>query len=212
MSQPNLHQLRQLVTSLGAAQGDVSPWRAQDGLREAHSQASRMLSELERAPQQTSTYPTVHRKQWDPSFTAYSEHQIAPNLIMVVPAIPVVAPQVPSAIVNLTFQSGPGLIVGWRGTAIDVTPGALAAGPLEQATCTVRMSLNGDSELIRNGLGVDFVPFSNVFANAEAFSPLAREVCADDILQIQFNNTQPIGGSNLQPTLAFAFVGTSRRT
>jgi hypothetical protein len=129
------------------------------------------------------------------------------------PAVPAIAPGgAPSAPVTMRFQGGAGLIIGWRGSVWDTTAGALAAGELERVTCQVRLLLNTDTEIVTNGVGADFVPYADVFAPGQAFSPLMREVCSTDVLQVVWRNVQPaIGGSVLQPSLAFAFVRTSRR-
>jgi hypothetical protein len=211
MNAPDLRAVEELVATVDQP-GEINPWRLQEALRRA-GPALRMMMQDGRdgGPRRAHSYPTHARETWDPQFTGYQENQIAPNVIMVVPAVAAIPANTTGALQQLTFQAGPGVIVGWRGTAWDTTPGALAAGQLEQATMQVRMSLNGNSELIRNGLGTDFVPFANVFAGAQAFSPLARRVCADDILQLQFRNVQPAGGSTLQPELCFAFIATNPR-
>ncbi|OGS00195.1 MAG: hypothetical protein A2V88_08275 [Elusimicrobia bacterium RBG_16_66_12] len=203
----------QLLDILAEAERDPNPFRSQESIRAARQAIERSMR-TSSGDRQTDSYPSVQQRTYDPiAGPPYLETQRAPNLIMVAPAVPAIAPGgAASAPITMRFQGGAGIIIGWRGSVWDTTPGALAAGELERVTCQVRLLLNTDTELVTNGIGADFVPYADVFANGQAFSPLLREVCSTDVLQIVWRNVQPaVGGSTLQPSLAFAFLRTSRR-
>lgn len=112
-----------------------------------------------------------------------------------------------SAPLPLEFGGGSGILIGWRGDALDLTAGGFAAGPLERASMGVRVFFNDASEeLIVNGVGQDFAPMSTLFGDATTWSPFLRYVRTTDILNIQFRNFQNPGpgGHALRPFLTFA--------
>jgi hypothetical protein len=132
---------------------------------------------------------------------------LAPSRILVVGDIPEVEPQQPSPGERLEFSAGGGWLIGWRGSAIDYTEGAFRVDELTAASLGVRLTFNGEEEIITNGQSMDFVRFSDVFPPTMNYAPILRRVDVKDILICQFFNFQPAApaGHNLQPTLAFQF-------
>ena len=90
---------------------------------------------------------------------------------------------------------------------LDLTPGAFAAGPLEQASIGVTMIWNaGTDQLVTDGETANFASMADLFRDAAIWAPLDRKVCASDILTVTFRNFQPAaGGHVLVPSLVFAF-------
>jgi len=139
-----------------------------------------------------------------PAAGDYIEPLMAPSRYLVLPEAPIVAPAALSNQIRLEFSAGGGWLIGWRGSVVDTTPGAGAAGAFEQASMGVRMFLNDGEELITNGTGADFAAFSTIFT-INSSTPIMRRVDVKDILNCQFQNFQQPGGSNLQPRVTFAF-------
>lgn len=141
-----------------------------------------------------------------PACADYIQPLMAPSRYLVVPSVPVVAPQAVTPGERIEFSAGGGWLIGWRGTVRDDTAGIQAAGPYEQASVGVRVFLNDGEELITNGTATDFALFSDLFADATQWSPIMRRVDVKDVMTLQFQNFQPLaGGSSLQPSITFAF-------
>lgn len=140
-----------------------------------------------------------------PACGDYITPLMAPSRWLVVPNIPVVAPQATSPGVVLRFSAGGGWLIGWRGSSIDFTAGAFRADELTRATLQLQMRLNDGEELITNGQGLDFMSLSDVFPPGTVISPIMRRVDVKDILTVTWRNIQPAGGAILTPTLAFSF-------
>jgi hypothetical protein len=131
---------------------------------------------------------------------------MAPSRYLVVPAIPQVDPGDTTPGERLEFSAGGGWLIGWRGVAIDNTPGVEAAGRYEQANLGVSMFLNDGEELITNGVATDFARFGDLFGDAVQWSPLMRRVDVKDVLNLRFRNFQPVAtGNTIQPSLLFSF-------
>jgi len=132
----------------------------------------------------------------------------APTRFLVLQTRPNVLPGGPdSAPIELPFFAGGGKLIGWRGTAVDFTLGAFAAGLLEQSTLAVSLTWNdGSDNLVTTGRAQTFAPFSDLFTDAQLYAPFEREVCSSDVLFVQFRNLQPaVGGRILVPSLTFAY-------
>jgi|TARA_R110000824_G_scaffold62012_2_gene164475 hypothetical protein len=68
----------------------------------------------------------------------------------------------------------------------------------------VRLFINSGEELITNGQGVAFAPFSDMFATTIQWSPLMRYMLATDVITTQVANTTV--ALRLQASLTFAFI------
>lgn len=131
---------------------------------------------------------------------------MAPSRYLVLPNPPPVLPGTTSLGTRLEFSAGGGWLIGWRGSAIDNTPGVEAAGNYESATLAIRMFINDGEELITNGTGADFATMADLFPRDTNDAPLMRRVDVKDILTVLFQNQQPLAtGNTLQPRLKFAF-------
>lgn len=126
----------------------------------------------------------------------------APTRYLVVAGIPVLLPGATSPGERLEFSGGAGWIVGWKGTSVDIA--GPTAGPGEQAQTSVRLFINSGEELITNGQGVAFAPFSDMFATTIQWSPLMRYMLATDVITTQVANTTV--ALRLQASLTFAFI------
>lgn len=137
----------------------------------------------------------------------YCQPMLAPSRILVVEDIPAVEPQQTTPGERLEFSAGGGWIIGWRGSAIDYTTGAFRVDALTQASIGVRLTFNGEEEIITNGQSLDFVRYSDVFPATMNYAPMLRRVDVKDILITQCRNYQPAAplGHTLNPTLAFQF-------
>jgi hypothetical protein len=127
---------------------------------------------------------------------------MAPSRILVVPDIQNAGPLSTTPGARLEFSSGGGWLIGWRGTAVDLTPGAQAAGLLQQAQAGVQMTINDGENLITNGVGVDFSRFSDLFPSSSQWSPIMRRVDVKDTLNLTFRNFNADAG---QGTPIYAF-------
>lgn len=154
----------------------------------------------------TVPHSTIQADQIHPPLNGdYIEPMLAPSRLLVVPDSPDVDPGDTSNQVDLEFSAGGGWLIGWRGVAVDFTPGAGAAGRFEQASMGVRMFLNDGEELITNGRAADFAPFLTIFGESVSMTPILRRVDVKDTLHLLFRNFQPAGGATLRPFVTFAF-------
>ncbi len=179
---------------------------SQAGLRKARAlvQQARYSGGASRGP-----LPANNAVQLDqvhpPAGGDYIEPMMAPSRYLVLPETPIVAPAATSPQIRLEFSAGGGWLIGWRAVAVDVTPGAGAAGNLEQATMGVRMFLNDGEELITNGTGADFASLLTIFGPAVNVTPIMRRVDVKDNLFVLWRNNQQPGGSDLQAFCTFSF-------
>ncbi len=144
-----------------------------------------------------------------PDFGPYLQPWKPSSRILIVGNIPLVLPGVITAPVQLRFDGpGPGVVSGLRGTAIDFTVGAFAAGQFEAATMGVEMQINDNEVLTTNGQNFDFARFSDLFVpGATTWFPFERRVRSTDIMNFRFQNFQPVvGGVGIQPTFALSFI------
>jgi hypothetical protein len=186
----------QVTQLLEDAAGESNPWKAQKSLQEIRQLFYR------------SGAPAVDPMDRDrpPAVGDYIQPLLAPSRYLVVPAVPVVPASGTSPGERLEFTSGGGILIGFRGTVVDFTVGVFAAGRLEQASIGVQMTVNGDVNLITNGVAEDFALFSDLFGDAVQWSPILRKMEVNDIINFLFRNNQPlVGGNPLQPSLTFAF-------
>lgn len=191
---------------LAQAVQDPDAMRAQGSLREARSLMTGRYTGGGTSEPHCPPHNQIQMDQVHPPLAGdYMQPVLAPSRILVVPEIPEVAPQAVSPGERLEFSAGGGWLIGWRGTSIDFTPGAFRSDQLTQATMQVRMFLNDGEELITNGIGFDFVSFSDLFPPSSNYAPILRRVDVKDALNLQFRNIQPLQASTLQPTLAFQF-------
>jgi hypothetical protein len=132
---------------------------------------------------------------------------MAPSRWLVVPGIPAVPPNSDTtAGIRLEFSAGGGWLIGWRGRVGNLAAaGVISADDSDQRSIGVRMFLNDGENLITNGIGADFAPFTDLFADAVQWSPIMRRVDVKDVLNFAFRNFQPAGGDTLTPSLTFAF-------
>lgn len=132
---------------------------------------------------------------------------IAPDCYLVVPNIPAVAADTESQPRVLEFKSGPGLIIGMRGTVLDQTVGAEAAGRLEMASIGVQATWNqGRYNIITNGEDPDFIRYSDLFADGVQWTPFLRFARSCDAITFKWQNVRNVGGPDLEPTLSLAFM------
>lgn len=193
---------------LDQAARDPRGIQAQSALRQAHAALDpRYTGGVMREPD-CPPHNQIQMDQVHPPLAGdYLQPMLAPSRVLVVPDIPTVEPASVSAGERLEFSAGGGWLIGWRGTAIDFTPGGYRVDMLTQATCQVRMWINDGEELITNGMGFDFASFSDLFPPGMLYAPILRRVDVKDILNLQFRNIQPNidGSADLQPTMAFLF-------
>jgi len=154
----------------------------------------------------TVPHTTIQADQIHPPLDGdYIEPMLAPSRLLVLPDTPDVDAGDTSNQVDLEFSAGGGWLIGWRGIAVDFTPGAGAAGRFESAAMAVRMFLNDGEELITNGRAADFAPFLTIFGESVSMTPILRRVDVKDTLHCLFRNLQPAGGSTLRPFVTFAY-------
>lgn len=130
---------------------------------------------------------------------------LAPTRLLRLPVAPDVDPGTTADPVQLEFSAGAGWIIGWSGIAVDLTPGAEAAGAAEQALMGVRMFLNDGEEIITNGLAADFAPMATIFGSGQndREAALLRWVESVDTLTVLFRN---FGAQRtLRPFVTFRF-------
>ena len=131
---------------------------------------------------------------------------LAPSRVMIMDPIPLVPQGATSEAVRLQFDAGAGWIIGFRGSVVDRTPGAEAAGNLEMASIGLRMFLNDGEELITDGVRAAHATYADLFPPAAIWSPILRWVYSTDDLFALFRNLNPTeGGPDLQPSLTFLF-------
>lgn len=131
----------------------------------------------------------------------------APDCYLVVANIPAVAPGGAASTPRvLEFKSGPGLIIGMRGTVLDNTPGAEAAGRLEMASIGVQATWNnGRTNIITNGENPDYIRYSDLFADGVQWTPFLRFARSCDAITFTWQNVRT-AGPDLEPTLSLAFM------
>lgn len=151
--------------------------------------------------------PAVGADWHPPALASTIQPLLAPSRWLVVPSIPVVAPQTMSPGERLEFQFSGGVLIGMRGTSVGITAGVWSSDDLSQAACGVEMRLNNMEPLVTNGQGEDWSWFSDLFAPGVQWSPLLRRVTQGDVLNLNFRNRLPVAqATSIQPSLTFAFL------
>lgn len=141
-----------------------------------------------------------------PSDCDFLQPLLAPDHFLVVPDIDAVDPATTSTGFKLEFKGfGDGCwIIGWRGVAMDLTVGAMAADALQQATMKVAVSYNGQENIVTDGDAPNFASFATLFPIGVQWCPIMRRVRATDSLIFEFQNIQPADGHALLPEVTLA--------
>lgn len=134
-----------------------------------------------------------------------------PDHLVVVPAVPLIAPGTTSAGLRVEFRTGGrrGMncqiiqVIGMSGSVRDDTPGAQAAGDYELASIAVQITNQEGMQYVTNGTGADFAAFDTLFRSNPVFD-LDIVVPTSEIWFVAFQNLQPAAtGHSLTPELTF---------
>ena len=172
------------VLQRAAAAGRRAPGRG-GGKPAAHRDA--------RGSAQRAQVPTMPRLDWPVS----QPYPVADRLI-VLQNLAGIAPGSTSIGYRLEFSQGRGILLGWNGSAANQTDQVLARSSLK-----VRLSWNGNEEVVTNGQSGDYVRFSDVFTTGFPYAPLMVEVGREDKATILFQNDHT--ANTYTPSLCFFF-------
>lgn len=154
--------------------------------------------------------PVIDARNHPPSFAQTIQPAMAPNLWLTVPGIPPLAPGQESPGEKLSFDLGDGILLGMRGTALYAAveqeeTWACRADKCIDALIGLKISINGQEQLIVDGQSESWAWFSDLFVPNIQWTPLFRHVLTSDSLTARFLNRAPVGGPTIQPSLMFGY-------
>jgi hypothetical protein len=151
--------------------------------------------------------PVIDARNHPPSFAQMIQPQMAPNLWLTVPGIPSLAPGQESPGERLEFDIGDGLLILMRGTALAQydDPYEVRADKAIDALIGVKITINGQEQLIVDGQAESWAWFSDLFTPDIPGAPLARHVLTSDTLTVRFLNRANGDGPTIQPSLQFSY-------
>lgn len=153
--------------------------------------------------------PVMDARNHPPSYAQTVQPLMSPTLYLTVPDIPVITPGLESPGERLDFSLGDGILIGMRGTVlVESADGAPSTGKEFDALCGLKITINGQEQLIVDGETESWAWFSDLFGGAAVqWTPIQRHVLSSDIMQVRFLN-RSVGGADapdIQPSLMFAY-------
>lgn len=155
----------------------------------------------------TQVPPVIDARNHPPSYAQMIQPQMAPNLWLTVPGIPPLAPGQESPGERLEFDIGDGLLILMRGTALAEfdDPYLARADKAIDALLGVKITINGQEQLIVDGQAESWAWFSDLFTPDSPGAPIARHVLTSDTLTCRFLNRANPDGPTIQPSLQFSY-------
>jgi hypothetical protein len=156
--------------------------------------------------------PVMDARNHPPSYAQTIQPLMAPTLYLTVANIPSLEPGQESPGERLDFSLGDGILIGMRGTVLVQSYDeqgdpqyTCSAGKCQDATVGLKLTINGQEQLIVDGESESWAWYSDLFTPSVQWTPIQRHVLSSDILQCRFLSRVVEGGPTVQPSLMFAY-------